>query len=112
MVNVRKWSSAQEGVGARIFLIGPDKDKFHYSVKFIFPITNNMVEYEALFVILEPGLKDDMVISFIYIYITSISLHIRLCNIILIITCSNLIGSDTTTASQPTMHHPKNCEWR
>ena len=41
-------SSAQEGAGARILLIGLDKEKFKYSIKFIFPITNNAIEYETL----------------------------------------------------------------
>ena len=41
-------SSAQEAVGARILLIGPDKEEFKCSIKFTFPITNNAAEYEAL----------------------------------------------------------------
>ena len=41
-------SSAQEGAGAGILLIGPDKEEFKCSIKFTFPITNNAVEYEAL----------------------------------------------------------------
>ena len=34
-------SSAQEGVGAGILLVGSDKEEFKYSIKFTFPITNN-----------------------------------------------------------------------
>ena len=41
-------SSAQEGAGADILLIGSDKEEFKYSIKFTFPITNNIAEYEAL----------------------------------------------------------------
>ena len=41
-------SSAQEGAGAGILLVGPDKEEFKYSIKFTFPITNNAAEYEAL----------------------------------------------------------------
>ena len=41
-------SSAQEGVGAGILLIRPDNEEFHYCIKFMFSITNNAVEYEAL----------------------------------------------------------------
>ena len=31
-------------------LVGPDKEKFKYSIKFTFPITNNAAEYKALLV--------------------------------------------------------------
>ena len=41
-------SSAQEGSRASILLIGPDKEEFKYSIKFTFPITNNVAEYKAL----------------------------------------------------------------
>ena len=41
-------SSAQEGGGARILLVRPGKEKFKYSIKFRFPVTNNMVEYETI----------------------------------------------------------------
>ena len=41
-------SSVQEGVGVGILLIRPGKEEFCYSVKFMFLITNNAVEYEAL----------------------------------------------------------------
>ena len=41
-------SSAQEGARERILLIRLDKKEFHYSIKFMFSITNNTVEYEAL----------------------------------------------------------------
>ena len=43
-------SLAQEGARAGIFLIGPNKKEFCYVVKFMFPITNNTTEYEALVV--------------------------------------------------------------
>ena len=29
-------------------LVGPDKEEFKYSIKFTFPITNNVAEYEVL----------------------------------------------------------------
>ena len=41
-------SLAQEGVRAEVLLIGSGKKEFKYSIKFIFPITNNTAEYEAL----------------------------------------------------------------
>ena len=41
-------SSAPEGAGAGILLIGPDNEGFKYSIKFTFPIINNAAEYEAL----------------------------------------------------------------
>ena len=41
-------SSAQEGAGAGILLIRPDKEEFRCSIKFTFPIANNATEYEAL----------------------------------------------------------------
>ena len=41
-------SSAQEEAGAGILLIGPDKEEFKYFIKFTFPITNIVAEYEAL----------------------------------------------------------------
>ena len=41
-------SSAQEGVGVGILLIGSDKEEFKCSIKFTFLITNNLMEYEAL----------------------------------------------------------------
>ena len=41
-------SSAQEGAGAGILFIGPDKEEFKCSIKFTFSITNNAIEYEAL----------------------------------------------------------------
>ena len=41
---------AQEGAGAGMSLIGLDKEEFRYFVKFMFPITNNATEYEALLV--------------------------------------------------------------
>ena len=41
-------SSASDGVGAGILLVGLDKEEFKYSIKFTFPITNNVAEYEAL----------------------------------------------------------------
>ena len=31
-------------------LIGPSKQEFRYCIKFMFPITNNAAEYEALLV--------------------------------------------------------------
>ena len=39
-------SSVQEGSGAEIFLV--EKEEFKYSIKFKFPVTNNVAEYEAL----------------------------------------------------------------
>ena len=41
-------SSAPKNAGAGILLVGSDKEKFKYSIKFTFPITNNAAEYEAL----------------------------------------------------------------
>ena len=41
-------SSAPESARAGILLEGPDKEKFKYSIKFTFPVTNNTAEYEAL----------------------------------------------------------------
>ena len=41
-------SSAPEGAGAGILLVGPEKEEFKYSIKFTFPITKNPAEYEAL----------------------------------------------------------------
>ena len=38
----------KEGAGVGILLIGSDKEEFCYSIKFMFPITNNVVEYESL----------------------------------------------------------------
>ena len=43
-------SSTQKDVRVGILLIGPCKDEFKYSIKFMFPITNNVMEYEALLV--------------------------------------------------------------
>ena len=43
-------SSSPENSGACILLVGPDKEEFKYSIKFTFPITNNVAEYEALLV--------------------------------------------------------------
>ena len=43
-------SSAQKNVRAIILLIGPGKEEFKYSIKFMFLITNNAAEYEALLV--------------------------------------------------------------
>ena len=41
-------SSARESGGAGVLLIGPDHQKLQYSLRFMFPITNNAAEYEAL----------------------------------------------------------------
>ena len=41
-------SSALEGAGAGVLLVGPDNEEFKYSIKFTFPITKNPAEYEAL----------------------------------------------------------------
>ena len=41
-------SSAHENVRTRILLMGPGNEEFKYSIKFTFPITNNVAEYEAL----------------------------------------------------------------
>ena len=41
-------SSAQEGVEICILLIRSSKEEFKYSIKFMFSITNNMMEYKAL----------------------------------------------------------------
>ena len=41
-------SSTQEGVGVGILLIESYKEEFRYSIKFMFPITNNATEYENL----------------------------------------------------------------
>ena len=41
-------SSARESGGAGLLLIGPDHQKCQYSFRFMFPITNNPAEYEAL----------------------------------------------------------------
>ena len=41
----------------------------------------------------------------------SISLHIRLCDIIINRYVCNLIGLDIVKASRPAMHRPKNYEW-
>ena len=43
-------SSVQEGAGAGILLIRSSMEEFKYSIKFMFPITNNAAENEALFV--------------------------------------------------------------
>ena len=40
--------SAQEGVGAGILLVGPNKEEFKCSIKFTFPITNNATKFKAL----------------------------------------------------------------
>ena len=60
-------SSAQEDGGARILLVGPRKEEFKYSIKFRFPITNNVIEYEALLSSLRLAKKIlvEMVILFI-----------------------------------------------
>ena len=42
-------SLVQEGGDARILLVGPKKEEFKYSIRFRFPVTNNVEEYEALF---------------------------------------------------------------
>ena len=41
-------SSTPKNAGASILLVGPNKEKFKYFIKFAFPITNNETEYEAL----------------------------------------------------------------
>ena len=41
-------SSAQEDARVGILLIGPSKEEFRYSIKFMFLITNSVTEYEAL----------------------------------------------------------------
>ena len=50
----RRWSiyvdgsSARESSGAGVLLIGPNYQQLQYSLRFMFPITNNAAEYEAL----------------------------------------------------------------
>ena len=41
-------SSARESEGVGVLLIGPNHQKLQYSLRFMFPITNNAAEYEAL----------------------------------------------------------------
>ena len=41
-------SSAREGEGVGVLLIGPNHQKLQYSLRFMFPITNNVAKYEAL----------------------------------------------------------------
>ena len=41
-------SSAQKDGGVGILLVGPGKEKFKYSIRFRFSVTNNIFEYEAL----------------------------------------------------------------
>ena len=41
-------ASGKAGSGAGILLIGPGGQEITYSLRFVFPTTNNEVEYEAL----------------------------------------------------------------
>ena len=40
--------STLEGGRARILLIGPNKEEFKYSIRFKFPVTNNVTYYKTL----------------------------------------------------------------
>ena len=37
-----------KGGGIGILMVRPEKEEFKYSIRFRFPITNNVAEYEAL----------------------------------------------------------------
>lgn len=58
-----------KGQGARIFLTRPAKETFEISLKLNFPVTNNVIEYEALLAGL--GLAKKIQIKDLMIFIVS-----------------------------------------
>lgn len=48
MVFLHRRGSVKDTGGAGIFLTAPGQEDFQYCVKFGFPVTNNVAEYEAL----------------------------------------------------------------